>query len=126
MMKLKTYRPGETIIEKGEMSRDLFFLTEGVVEISTSEQDGGFILNEIKPPQLFGDIAFFYGLPRTATAKAKTEVEVFVLKFENIEYKTKDLPELLKPIFSTFVSRIQSLDDKIRELEMEIAELKKN
>ncbi len=124
-MKLKTYTSGEIIIQKGEMTRDLFFLTEGMVEISTKEEDGDFILNEIEPPQVFGDIAFFYGLPRTATAKAKTKVEVFILKYENFEYQVKELPELLKPIFSTLVSRIQSRDNKIKELEMEMVELKR-
>lgn len=124
-MKLKTYTPGEIIIQKGEMTRDLFFLTEGKVEISTKEEDGDFILNEIEPPQVFGDIAFFYGLPRTATAKAKTKVEVFILKYENFEYQVKELPELLKPIFNTLVSRIQSRDNKIKELEMEMVHLKR-
>jgi len=124
-MKLKTYKPGEIIIQKGEMNRDLFFLTEGVVEISTKEEGGDFVLNEIKPPQIFGDIAFFYGIPRTATAKAKTRVEAFVLKYENFEYQCKELPELLKPIFITLVSRIESRDKKILELEEEISELKR-
>ena len=123
-MKLKEYNPGDVIIKKGEVNRDLFFLIEGVVEISTEEEDGDFILNEIEPFQVFGDIAFFYGLPRTATAKATTKVEVFVLKYENFEYQVKELPELLKPIFDTLVSRIQSRDKKITELEEELMKLK--
>ena len=123
-MKLKQYNPGDVIIKKGEVNRDLFFLIEGVVEISTEEEDDDFILNEIEPFQVFGDIAFFYGLPRTATAKAKTIVEVFVLKYENFEYQVKELPELLKPIFDTLVSRIQSRDKKITELEEALMKLR--
>ena len=96
-----------------------------MVEISAKEEDGDFVLNEIKPPQIFGDIAFFYGLPRTATAKATTKVEVFILKYQNFEYQVKDLPELLKPIFNTFINRIQQRDKKISELEQEIAELRR-
>lgn len=123
-MKHEIFNPGDVIIRKGEVSRDLFFLIEGVVEISTKEENGDFILNEIKPPQVFGDIAFFYGLPRTATVKAKTKVEVFVLRYENLDYQIKELPELIKPIFETFISRIQSRDKRIEELEEELRKLK--
>lgn len=124
-MEIREFKKGEVIIEKGEMTRDLFFLTEGLVEISTKEEDGEFVLNEIRPPQFFGDIAFFYGIPRTATAKAKTDVEVFVLKYDTLEYQVKDLPELLRPIFETLISRIKSRDDRNNELQIEIEELRR-
>jgi len=123
-MDIRAYDPGEVIIQKGDLNRDLFFLVEGVVEISTEEESGEFILNEMKPPDMFGDFAFFYGLPRTATAKAKTRVEAFVLKYENFEYQVKELPELLKPIISTLVSRIESRDRTISDLKEEISALK--
>lgn len=124
IMTLKTYKAGEIIIQKGEKNRDLFFLVEGVVEVSTKDEDGDYILNEMRPPEIFGDFAFFYGLPRTATVKAKTSTEVFILKYENFEYQVKELPELLKPIFNTLIHRIELRDKKIFELEKEILNLK--
>lgn len=123
-MKLKTYKAGEIIIQKGEKNRDLFFLVEGVVEVSTKDEDGEYTLNEMRPPEIIGDFAFYYGMPRTATVKAKTNVEAFILKYENFEYQVKELPELLKPIFATLVRRIELRDKKISELEKEIADLK--
>lgn len=123
-MKLKTYKAGEIIIQKGEKNRDLFFLVEGVVEVSTKDEDGEYTLNEMRPPEIIGDFAFYYGMPRTATVKAKTNVEAFILKYENFEYQVKELPELLKPIFTTLVRRIELRDKKISELEKEIADLK--
>ena len=125
-MEEKTYQPGEIIIQEGETSRDLFFLTEGVVEISIKEEDGTFILNEIEPPQILGEISFLNGSPRTATAKAKTQVEVFVLKHEILKEQVIKLPAWLKPLLSTLISRIRSRDKKIVELEEEILRLKEN
>ena len=61
----RTYKPGEVIIHKGEMKRDLFFLTEGLVEISRKEGGEDFILNEIEPPHILRDIAFLSGTLRT-------------------------------------------------------------
>lgn len=123
-MKPKTYISGELIIQKGEMNRDLYFLTEGVVEISSKEEGGDFILNEMNSPEVFGDFAFFYGLPRTATVKAKTDVEVFVLKYDDYEYRIKDIPDLIKPLFNTLISRIETHEKKIFELEKELSALK--
>ena len=123
-MEEKTYQPGEIIIQEGETSRDLFFLTEGVVEISIKDKDGTFILNEIEPPQIFGEISLLNGSPRTATAKAKTQVGIFILKHEIIKERLTKLPAWLKPLLSTLISRIRSRDKKIVELEEEILRLK--
>ena len=123
-MNLKSYKAGEIIVKKGEKTRDLFFLIEGIAEVFSTEEAGSFILNEMRPPEVFGDFAFFYGLPRTATVKAKTDAEVFILKYEASDYKVKELPELLKPIFESFIERIERRDKKIAELEREILDLK--
>jgi CRP/FNR family transcriptional regulator, cyclic AMP receptor protein len=122
-MKLKTYQTGEVIIQKGDKNRDLFFLVDGAVEASTGDDGGGYILNEMIPPAVFGDFAFFYGLPRTATVKAKTPAEVFILRYENLAYQVKDLPELLKPIFAELIQRIELRDERIRELEKTVLDL---
>ena len=123
-MNLKSYKAGEIIVKKGEKTRDLFFLIEGIAEVFSTEEAGSFILNEMRPPEVFGDFAFFYGLPRTATVKAKTDAEVFILKYEASDYKVKELPELLKPIFESFIERIERRDKKIAELEREVSDLK--
>ncbi len=41
LVKNQTYKPGEVMIHKGEKRRDLYFMTEGVVEISRTEGGGG-------------------------------------------------------------------------------------
>jgi len=60
----RTHKPGEVMIHKGEKKRDLYFLTEGVVEISRKERDGNLILDEIESPYILGDIAFLSGTPK--------------------------------------------------------------
>lgn len=125
-MKSKTYQPGEMIIQKGEKGRDLFLVTEGVVEIVNKEASGDYVLCEIQSPQIFGEISFLVeGEPRTASAKAKTEVEVFVFKYEDVKGQVQSLPKWLKPILSTTVRRIKTQNEKIEVLEAEISELKR-
>jgi CRP-like cAMP-binding protein len=119
----RTYEPGEVLIHKGDTSRDLIFLTEGRVEISKKEGDGTLILNEIEPPYILGDIAFLSGLPRTATAKATTEVKTFVLKYQDFRDVFKSFPEWLHPLLTAFASAVKSLHHRSQGLERRIEEL---
>ena len=124
-MKSKTYKPGEIIIQEGEMGRDLYVLNDGVVEISTKEDNGSFILNQIEPPQILGELSFLTGLPRTATAKAKTNAEVYIFKYENLEGQIAELPKSIKPIMNTLINRVRAQDRRIVELEEEMSTLKR-
>jgi len=122
----RTYEPGEVLIREGETNRDLYFLTEGSIEISTEGEQGNLILNEIVSPYILGDIAFLSGFPRTATAKAKTRVAVFVMKHENLMNLSREFPDWLRPLMTSVVSGIKSLHFTISELEKEIVKLEKN
>ncbi|NOQ95280.1 MAG: cyclic nucleotide-binding domain-containing protein [Desulfobacterales bacterium] len=124
-MKSKTYKPGEIIIQEGEMGRDLYVLNDGVVEISTKEDNGSFILNQIEPPQILGELSFLTGLPRTATAKAKTNAEVYIFKYENLEGQIAELPKSIKPIMNALITRVRARDRRIIELEEEMLVLKR-
>ncbi len=124
-MKSKTYKPGEIIIQEGEMGRDLYVLNDGVVEISTKEDNGSFILNQIEPPQILGELSFLTGLPRTATAKAKTNAKVYIFKYENLEGQIEELPKSIKPIMNTLINRVRAQDRRIIELEEEMLTLKR-
>jgi CRP-like cAMP-binding protein len=124
-MKSRTYKPGEIIIQEGQMGRDLYVLNDGVVEISTTEDNGNVILNEIEPPQILGELSFLTGLPRTATAKAKTNAEVYIFKYENLESQLAELPKSIRPIINTLITRVRSQDRRIVELEEEMSTLKK-
>jgi CRP-like cAMP-binding protein len=117
LIESRTWSPGEVIIRKGSSDRDLFFVTKGVVEIWTEEELGCTILSEVEAPYILGDVAFLSGLPRTATARAKTEVRSFVLKYENFMSVFKGAPEWLSPLLSSFVSGIKSLHYKIAQLQ---------
>jgi CRP-like cAMP-binding protein len=119
----RTYRPGEVIIRQGETSRDLFVLNEGVVEISRNDADGEVPLNEIEPPYILGDVAFLFGMPRTATARAKTEVKAFVVRYDELKDMIKELPPWVHPLLTALASDMKSLHHKNQTHEKRVAEI---
>ena len=123
LMQSRNFSPGEVLIRQGETKRDLFILTEGVVEISRKEGEADLVLNEIEAPYILGDVAFLFGMPRTATAKAKTGVTAFVLKQEDIGALLKDLPPWVHPLLTSLASGIKSLHHKSETLEKKLLEV---
>lgn len=123
LIQSRTYQPGEVLMRKGETHRDLFFLTHGMVEISRQEGDTDFVLNEIEPPYILGEIAFLFGAPRTATARAKTEVKTFVLKYDDLKELLKDFPAWLPPLLTSLASDMKLLHHKAKIAEKKILEI---
>jgi CRP-like cAMP-binding protein len=119
----RTYKAGEVMIRQGETSRDLFVLNEGVVEISRNGADGEVVLNEIEPPYILGDVAFLFGMPRTATARAKTEVKVFVVRYDDLKGMLKELPPWVHPLLTALASDMKSLHYKSQTLEKRVSEI---
>lgn len=116
LIEMRTYSAGGVIIRKGETNRDLLFLTDGVVEISTEQEDGKLILNQLTAPYVFGEIAFLIGSPRTATATAKTDVNAFILCYDKFKMIFKENPEWLQPLLTSFVNGIKALHFKAGSL----------
>ena len=118
------FQPGEVIIKEGDINRDIIVLTEGVVEIIQTGEEGDYALGEINPPDLLGEISFLDGKPRAATARAKTKVEVFVLDYEKLKGEMQEVPTFVKVLIQSTRKRVLSCDDKIKQLEDEVKHLR--
>jgi len=71
--------PGEVVVREGEVSDRLYLLLCGRVRVSKAAADGEFVIGEVGPGELLGEVAAFDRQPRSATAVAleRTELAVF-------------------------------------------------
>jgi CRP/FNR family cyclic AMP-dependent transcriptional regulator len=129
----KRYKTGEVIIHEGEENRDLYVLSEGLLEVSVQDESQKIVVSEIASPEILGEISFLNGSPRTATVSAKTDVEIFILSYEKVKQELSDIPTWFRMILLAFTNRMKSCDAKIKEydqkvkqLEAEIAKYKKS
>jgi len=65
---------GLALLQAGERDRALYLLTEGIVGVRLPRDESAF--KAIEAPSVLGELAFFDGLPRSATLDAQTDVEV--------------------------------------------------
>lgn len=68
--------PGETIILKGDIGREMYLIVRGEVEVCDEERC---LLKTLRDGDFFGEIALLLATPRMATVRALTNCDLFVL-----------------------------------------------
>lgn len=71
---------GDTLIWAQERNADVFFLAQGQLEVLVGSDDAPTPVATLGPGEVFGERAFFTREPRTATVRAKEDVECFVIR----------------------------------------------
>ncbi len=71
------YTPGDWIFRSGEAGEEMYFIVRGDVEILDADESK--ILNTLSGGDFFGEIALFMDVPRTASVRATTFCDLYVL-----------------------------------------------
>lgn len=82
LSKPRRFEAGEPIIAEGEVGDSLYVLAAGEVEVSRHETPGA-PLAVLGPPGTFGEMALVDREHRSATVRARTEVQALQLSAEN-------------------------------------------
>lgn len=87
----ETYAPGDTIFAEGEISSKIYFILNGKIEIYHQYTLSTFACLSSK--QYFGEIAFFTGTPRSASARCSEFVDLLSLIRLNFLSLLEKFPE---------------------------------
>jgi NADH:ubiquinone reductase (H+-translocating) len=90
------FEPGETIITKGEIGRELFIVKSGEVEVFQPGGDGApeATIATLKRGDVFGEKALLDDTLRTASVRAKIAVDVLVISRESFSALVCQFPVL--------------------------------
>jgi putative ABC transport system ATP-binding protein len=89
-----TLDAGETLFEQGTMGDSIYVVTEGEIEMVRELAGGGEVVIKLAAPgDYFGEMGPLFALPRSATARARTDAVV-------ISYTVQGFRELLGSIGS--------------------------
>jgi CRP-like cAMP-binding protein len=75
----RVYASGEFAVHTGEVDRSFFVISRGSFEVLVPSDDGPRRVRVLEPGDLFGEVGFFDGLPRSADVVALEEAEALVL-----------------------------------------------
>ncbi|RLS25254.1 MAG: glucose-6-phosphate dehydrogenase [Planctomycetota bacterium] len=89
------YAPGDFIIKKGEVGTEMFIISSGSVEVLDDE---GKIINTMGDGAFFGELSLLNATPRTATIRAASDCDIFILAKKDFDRVLKTYPEFLGKI----------------------------
>merc|ERR1711865_536488 len=100
-----TFQPGETIIEKGDLGTDMFFIDNGTASVHfQSDAPAAF---ELDSGSFFGEIALMESSPRSATIKASSNCSLYALTKVEFTEVLKDFPDFESTFRKSADARIQ-------------------
>ena len=79
------YKQGDVIIEEGKDDKDLYvyLILTGIVDVLRKHNDEEKVISTLGPGEVVGEMAFIEGTKRSATVKARTDLEVIALSETN-------------------------------------------
>lgn len=108
----ENYQDGQVIIKEGASGDWVYVILSGKVEISRTIGAKKYIIEVLQPGEVFGELGFFAGIPRTATAKAIGETTVGVIDREFLDREFNKLSSGFRSILGAIVERFKKMLDR--------------
>ncbi|BDV40907.1 cyclic nucleotide-binding domain-containing protein [Methylocystis bryophila] len=87
------FAPGEAVIVEGQQSDELYVVAHGEASVEMTSAGGGLVqLAIFGPGALFGELAYLLRTPRSATVRAKTELDVWRLSRSALDSLGEEAP----------------------------------
>lgn len=102
---------GEVLFREGDIGEKLYFVREGELEI----QHGGRVISTMRPGSVVGEIAMLADVPRTATAVARSDVELLALRRADFTHWRSVSPELDRQVRELASERLSRTREKAAE-----------
>jgi len=90
MLKPVVYGPGEYVIKKGEAGHEMYFINRGRVEVLDASGKG---ISELTDGNFFGEVGLLFSQERTASVRAVSDCDLFVLEKADLMKALKDHPQ---------------------------------
>jgi CRP/FNR family transcriptional regulator, cyclic AMP receptor protein len=113
----RSFSAGEPVCRVGDPGGSMMAVLAGTVRISMPTVKGKeVILADLRPGQLFGEIALLDGKPRSANATALTKCDLLVLERRNVIPFLERNPAACLQLMELLCARIRRSDERMADL----------
>jgi CRP-like cAMP-binding protein len=106
----KDFHTGETIFSDTEGGQSLYVIRKGEVKACKKAPDGElFTLTTMKQGEIFGEMSFLDGRPRSATVMALSDVETYVIDKGDFETLVDKHPRIIYKLLRNIVFTIHDI-----------------
>ncbi|HLC19207.1 MAG TPA: cyclic nucleotide-binding domain-containing protein [Thermodesulfobacteriota bacterium] len=110
VMSRKDFKVGETIFKESEDGQSIYIIKSGEVKACKVAPDGElFTLTIMKDGDIFGEMSFLDGRPRSATIIAISNVETYLIERKDFESIVDEHPRIIYKLMRNIVFTIHSI-----------------
>jgi CRP-like cAMP-binding protein len=113
------HKSGSRIFEQGSTGTEMYILKKGAVTVTVDEKMVGLINT---PDTIIGEMAYFLGIPRTATIEAIEDSEFYVIPGEHLFQHVMKRPDLGIKLLKILSRRLANTTKYATRLEKEVNE----
>ncbi|WJH37626.1 cyclic nucleotide-binding domain-containing protein (plasmid) [Aliirhizobium terrae] len=101
-----TYREGQDICRQGDQGDAAYVLLSGVADVIVSSAAGEVKVAVIGANAVVGEMAVLCNIPRTATVRAVSKLEVLRISKDHFLALTSEFPQVATEIMRTLATRL--------------------
>jgi GAF domain-containing protein len=119
----RVYSEGEIIFQEGDEGDRMYVVQAGKVKITKKHATGELTIATLQPGEIFGEMALFDRMPRSATAVAVGEARILGIEKIKLFQSIDRDPTLVLKVIESMSRRIRSLDEEFTKLKKNKIEL---
>lgn len=110
VVKKKDFKLGDTIFKESEDGASIYIIKKGEVKACKIAPDGElFTLTIMKDGDIFGEMSFLDGRPRSATVVAVSDIETYMIEKSEFETLVDGNPRIIYKLLKNIVFTIHSI-----------------
>ncbi|MGE5894312.1 MAG: cyclic nucleotide-binding domain-containing protein [bacterium] len=111
---IKRFAGGETVVQEGDTGDSVYIIRKGKANVVAHILGKEMHLAVLSPGDLFGEVAFLTGRPRTANVIASGALEVYEINRLLLEEIIELKPEIMAEINEIYLSRVKNAIQKVK------------
>lgn len=110
-----SYNAGQSLFNQGDMGDTMFIVEDGQIGIFIRDGGSEKQISLMQPGDLVGELALIDGSPRSARAKANSDLRVLVLRRDHFLMFIRSRPNVLLALLEYLARRARRLSDLVEQ-----------
>ncbi|NOR89384.1 MAG: cyclic nucleotide-binding domain-containing protein [Anaerolineales bacterium] len=106
-VEIVTISKGEELFHEGDEGNNAYVIKQGEIEIIKESNDREVLLAVQSEGRVIGEMALLESMPRTATARARSNVVLYAIQKKELDQLMNSSPSAMQSLFRTILGRLR-------------------
>jgi hypothetical protein len=126
IIQYRSFNKGTLISREGEISDHLYIVRGGSLKILKVKNNIKTLLSILREGETYGEIGLFNQAPRSASAIANEDCELWILQRTELKKFLLETPEIAYNLLEIFSDKLRKSSDEVAELNSAFSNIKKD